>query len=459
MLSTQKLKSSTDSANSKNQILADKDDLPQTSFPTALEMTRNTNFKPGYLSIIQCATSSSETLINVVAPRLKKYSYQVLDSAGNALASVEKYDNVIGPLFYNVDKIKVTGLSLNLDYTLKVIDNKTTVDQRTFRALDTSKPNPRFGLVSCMADDYRFDQAIDPMWKKLEQQNLDFVLLTGDLVYVDSFEFVERLKATESDIWQRYIDALKRIPYYHMNKLIPTLAIWDDHDYGTNDGDRTFIGKQPADKLFHALFAGKSIDGVWSQGPDGTCSYMKAFGQNFFLMDDRSFRQPNKDTNPPEEFGHWGQMQHQWLFENLKNNNEPSWIINGNQFFNGVSLTFKEAFEQNHPKEFGSFIDSLKSVEAPVAFASGDVHLAEVMKVPTDRLGYETYEFTSSAMHSYAGPGWDNPMRVEGCYSIEFNFFVLQSENQNGNLNIKVSCLGLADKPYFEKEFVVKKRV
>ena len=412
-------------------------------------------FPPGYLTIIQGATSATETLINIFAPRLKRYSYEAWDASGRAL-SVSHYETVTGPGFYHIHKIRVTGLCLGQEYTLRVLDRSTVVDERCFAALDTNKTNPVFGLLSCMSDDYRFSQVIDPMWERLRQSNPDFLILNGDLVYVDSFEFVERQRATEADIWQRYVDSFRRIPVYHWRRLVPILATWDDHDFGTNDGDREFVSKEAVLRLFRGAFGGAELPGVWEAGPHGVSSVFTGFGQRFFLMDDRMFRQPNRNQVTPDPFGHWGQEQHDWLRRKLSEDTSPAWIVNGNQFFNGRALDFKEAFEANHPAEFVTFIDELRQIAAPVVFASGDIHISEIMRVPADRAGYETFEITSSSMHSYTGSGWDNPMRLEGAYTNEFNFLLIQSQARPGELNIGVKSLGLASDSYFEKTLLVR---
>lgn len=412
----------------------------------------------GYLSIIQGPTSSSESLINVLAPRLKNYVYTVTDPQG-ANVLVEKYETVKGPVFYSIDKLKVSGLRPGVDYKLTVVDRTTLIDERTFRALDTSMTDPNFALVSCMCDDRTFEKVIDPMWRKLQEQSVDFLILCGDEVYVDSFEFVERQKATEYDLWQRYVDALKRLPLYHWRKLTPVFAVWDDHDYGTNDGDRDFVSKEQALRLFRGIFGGPTLAGTWEAGPYGCSSLLTAFGQRFFLMDDRTFRQPNKNQQAAEAYGHWGREQHEWLVSRLASDKTPAWIINGNQFFNGVSLTFKEAFEQNHSAEFVTFVDQLKTIEAPVVFASGDVHLSEIMRVPKERLGYETFEVTSSSMHSFVGSGWENPMRLTGAYTLEYNFMTVRSRSTAGALNLDIKSMGLAPKPYFSKQLIIDRHL
>lgn len=431
------------------------------AFPPSSSYT-SSDYKPGYLSIVQGPTSDSESLINILAPRLKKFTYEVTDELGIS-QTVEKYDQLASPIFYKVDKIRVSGLRPGIRYTLKVVEvssssgNRTIVDVRRFSTLDTQMKQPRFALVSCMADDYRLDAVIDPMWKRLQDQNVDLLFLTGDLVYVDSKEFVEREKATASDIWQRYADTLNRIPVYHWLDLKPIFATWDDHDFGTNDGDRNFIGKETALQLFQALFMGPSLKNSWSQTGIGSSQQLQAFGQRFYLMDDRYFRQPNKNQTTQEPYGHWGSDQHQWLMADLAKSDAPAWIINGNQIFNGAKKTFVESLEQNHPAEYQLFIEGLKNQKAPVVFASGDIHLSEIMEIPETTLGYKSYEFTSSSMHSYAGSGWENPLRVAGAYTIEFNFMVFETLAGSKNLQVNVKSLGLPEQAYFEKSFSVRR--
>ncbi|MCB9072796.1 MAG: hypothetical protein H6623_04175 [Bdellovibrionaceae bacterium] len=415
----------------------------------------------GRLAIVQGPTSDKETLINIVAPRLKNYNYEVQDQNGVA-ATVEKYDTVTAPVvLYKIDKIMVRGLNPKSTYTLKILSefrgHTSLADQREFHTLDIQKKEVTFAAISCMADDWKFEQVIDPMWARLKKENPDLVILNGDIVYVDDFDFVERKKATETDLWLRYLQSLHRLPYYHWYNLKPTLATWDDHDFGTNDGDRTFKAKAAAKKLFIGLFGGKSLPGVWEPEPSGVTSMYKGFGQRFYLMDDRTFRQPNKGQKTHETYGHWGEKQHKWLLQSLKQENTPAWIFNGNQVFNGKSLDFKEAFEANHATHFVKFIEDIKNISAPIVFSSGDVHFSEVMRIPTARLGYETYEITSSSMHSYRGSGWDNPMRIEGAYTREYNFLTVDSRVIDHGLELKVESYGLAPEKYFSTNLKVQK--
>lgn len=431
------------------------------SFKTAEEYSKSKEFKPGKLVIVQGPTSDHETNINVLAPKLKNYKYVVVMPDGKEVVA-EKYETIQPEvLHWKIDKINIKNLEPNKDYILKVVDpfrdSNTTVDTRTFRTLDVTGYQAKFAYASCMADDYRFTEVIEPMWARMKSLNPDFIVLNGDVVYVDSFEFVERQKATELDIWQRFIDSLNRLPLYHWTTLKPIFATWDDHDFGTNDGDRNFTGKQAARKIFLGFFGGKNIPGVYQMENESVYFSLNLDHQRMLFLDDRYFRQPNKDQKEQEKYAHWGEKQHNWVVSTLNSENSPAWLFNGNQFFSGVDLSYKESFQSNDPAHFQFFLDDMKKVKAPIVLASGDIHFSEVMKIPADRLGYETYEVTSSSMHSYSGSGWDNPLRVPGAFSKEFNFMMIKSTSADGGLNIEVESWGLADKPYFKNSLTIRR--
>lgn len=432
----------------------------RTEYKSALQYSKSKEFKSGKLVIVQGPTSSTETNINILSPRLKNYIYVVKDDQGNSITT-EQYATVQNSLLHwKVDKIFVSGLKPNTQYSLEVVDefrnSKTRVDQRYFTTLDTNKTNVRFAYASCMADDYRFNEIIDPMWEQMRKQNPDMVILNGDLVYVDSFEFVARQKATELDIWIRFIDALNRLPLYRWQNLKPILATWDDHDFGTNDSDRTFKSKQAARNIFLAFFGGKNLKGAYELEPDSVYFKFTGFNQKMLFMDNRYFRQPNKEQKVAEKYAQWGEKQHNWLLNNL-NDQTPTWIFNGGQVFSGTDLSFKESLQSNNPEHFKTLLQDMKKTQAPAVFASGDIHFSEIMEIPADRFGYQTYEVTSSSMHSYSGEGWANPLRLKGAFTTEFNFMVINSKNENGAFKIDVESWGLAQKPYFKKQLEVKK--
>ena len=430
---------------------------------SSFEMTNPSAYRPGYLAMLQGPTSDTEALFNILIPRFKKYSYAILDSNGR-VTPLEPYDRIQGPNFFHIVKLKASNLELGMKYRLRVIDKykvdkvekELIVDERSFAALDVQKKDPKFALISCMSDDYRFDEVIDPMWDRLRTENPDFLFLIGDMVYVDAKEFVDRKNVTELDLWQRYVDAFRRIPLYHRTDLVPTFSVWDDHDFGVNNGDRSFKIKEASLRFFKGFFGGVDLPGVWTQCPvGGVGSVLTAFGQRFFLLDDRTYRQPDLNQTEKESYGHWGQTQHEWLVESLGKRSVPTWLINGNQFLKGAGMEFNESVEANHPAEFEKLMVEIKTFSFPVVFASGDIHLSEIMNVPIERTGYQTFEISSSCMHSYVGEGWENPLRMDGAYCREFNFNIIRSQAKDQGFDLDISCIGLAAEPYYNKKLQI----
>lgn len=435
-----------------------KNSVANESFPPAPSLSKMSVYPPGYLPIIQGPTTDSKTTIALMTPRLKKYSYQVTNSKNEIVVHKQgetlNHENV----FWKVEKIFLSNLNPQETYKLEVVDefrgNKIIVDQREFKTLNTSKSLAKFAIMSCMSDDYKFRPYIPRMWAQLEKQNPDFIILNGDVVYVDGFEFAPRKTATGTDIWQRYIDSFQIIPLYHWTKLKPIFATWDDHDFGTNDADATFASKADSQKLFRQLFWGAENDNQYENSGEGVYAHIKIFGQNFYLMDDRSERKPNKGFQQ-DKYGHWGKTQHEWLISKLKQNPEPTWIINGNQMFNFKGLDFKEAMQANHGAEFDLFISELKTLKQPIGLLSGDVHFTEIVNLPKEYLGYPSFEITSSSMHSYHGNGWDNPQRLADSFVNEFNFVMIESLSQANKLEIKASSWGLKNEAYFQKNLTI----
>lgn len=425
--------------------------------PPVVVSSEGPGFPLGRFAIVQGATSDDQTMINVLVPRLKSYIYQAVDEAGAQLP-VEKYATAHAEiLLWKVDKLHIKGLSAGKTYTLRVIDEfrgrQTLVDERTFQTLELDRDEVTFAMISCTSDDARFEGDIDPMWTKVVEAKPDMLIFSGDSVYVDSFDFVPRVTGTSLDVWQRFIATFHRLPIYRSRHLIPILATWDDHDYGTNDGDRTFAARKGAREVFWAFYGAREIPGVYWMDETGVQNSFYGFGQRFYLLDNRMFRAPKK-LPKPDLYGALGEAQHKWLMGSLSLDSRPTWIIEGTQFFNGKQLDFKESFQGDQPANFEKFIEDLKQVKAPVVFGSGDIHFSEIMRIDASNLGYPTYEVTSSALHSFKGKNpWDNPLRL--VHASEFNFLLINSKVQNGGLKLNIEARGVAPAPYFRQELTI----
>ena len=93
------------------------------------------------------------------------------------------------------------------------------------------------GFGSCI--DQEFPQ---PIWNSIKDKNIDSFMFLGDNVYGDepSGNLVKLKKSyeTQSNLFPEWLEQKKII------------SIWDDHDYGINDGGGDFVNKYESQKLF-----------------------------------------------------------------------------------------------------------------------------------------------------------------------------------------------------------------
>jgi alkaline phosphatase D len=434
---------------------------------------------PGWASVFQTYTSSDQTVINVLRPRLTDLAYVVTEDLGSMddfryepRQELKVLESVSGPhIHWKVDRLHIKNLDPQKSYRLIMVKKRwqTVADWRRFRTMDLSRPQTRFVVGSCMSDAHDFEHVRQLIWPKMQSLNPDFIMLLGDQVYVDDFDYVQREQANEFDIWTRYIDSFRKIPLFSGRDLTPILAVWDDHDFGTNNSDRFFKSKDAALKIFGAFFGGPSIPGVIDKQKQGVYFSFNGFGQKFLLMDNRYFREPD----PQKPYGHWGQEQHQWFRQQLQKSKSPVWLANGGQFFTKATYVIQkknqkkqinESFVDDHPVHYRALLQDIRSASSPVTFLSGDIHYSEIAKIEENLLGYTTYEITSSPIHSHifrsSGPkeDWlDNPRRIRSVK--EHNFLLVNSQAQtSGELDIQVQSYGVKQlAPYFTETMQVKK--
>ncbi|MEO5700641.1 MAG: alkaline phosphatase D family protein [Casimicrobiaceae bacterium] len=272
-------------------------------------------------------------------------------------------------------------------------------------------PDPAFATDN--GGDYQIFDAI-----AAKAPNL--MLWLGDNLYLQTPDF-----ADPSAMAAHYREARAFAPLQRLFGDIPQLAIWDDHDYGPNDGDRSYVFKDETLRLFKRYWPNPS-HGL--PGVPGVFGWVHLGDVDLFLLDDRYHRYPNRYPNVPEK-SMFGSAQFEWLKEALLSSRARIKIVaNGSQFWNRASR-----FEGLHqfPDEQRRLAQWL--AERPidgVIFLSGDRHFGELLRVPRDGT-YPLYEFTSSPLtyRAYANPDAaerDNPALVPGTLTTRRNFGMLR---------------------------------
>ncbi|MDE3269920.1 MAG: alkaline phosphatase D family protein [Pseudomonadota bacterium] len=274
--------------------------------------------------------------------------------------------------------------------------------------------------------------------------NPDIIFLIGDNVYAD-FP-VEQ--TSPSILWERNFQTRERLGLFRSKQLVPVVATWDDHDFGLNNAGSEYPYKQQSLTVFKTFFASDDSDN-FSMPNIGVASELDIYGFNFFLLDNRTFRTPIGAT--PE--WHFGKAQSQWLLDNLTGK-EHAFIISGDQFFGGYAP--KDSFQGQRPQRFAEFLQAIKAIDTKVVFLSGDRHFTEIMEIPADRVGYTTYELTSSPIQSLPRPFlFPNPLRIEG-QDMTNNFMLVEVSEGSKGLHLYATSYDEKGKILFKRKLNIE---
>lgn len=234
-----------------------------------------------------------------------------------------------------------------------------------------------------------------PLWDDILAQKAQVWIWLGDNIYGDS-ENMDTLKA-------KY-DRQKSNPVYQqLRQSTSVIGVWDDHDYGVNDGGKEYPFRKQSQQLMLDFFdvpAGSPLrrqEGGYSShtyGPAGK-------RVKVILLDGRYFRDPlkkNGKENVPDPSGDMlGEAQWTWLEKELTNSDADVHVIGS-----GVQVLPEEhVYEKwaNFPTSRQRLLDLLsKTKPRGTLFISGDRHIAEVSKVTVPGLPYAVYDITSSGL-------------------------------------------------------------
>src|SRR5207247_4735628 len=97
-------------------------------------------------------------------------------------------------------------------------------------------------------------------------------------------------------------------------KAMPHYAIWDDHDYGWNDADKSFTLKDASRDVFMKVWANPS----YGENGQGTYTKITWNDVDIFMLDDRWFRSNDKmkdsvDGKPNPAKKMYVEQQMEWL--------------------------------------------------------------------------------------------------------------------------------------------------
>ena len=259
------------------------------------------------------------------------------------------------------------------------------------------------------------------IFRAMAREQADAMLWLGDNVYLREVDW-----DSPRGIFARYRHDRALPQLQPLLAAMQHCAIWDDHDYGPNDADRTYPLKDVSLAAFRRYWPAPSmglpdVPGVFQR---------RSFGDvDLFLLDDRYHRDPN--TWPADrDKTYLGRAQLEWLKGALISS-RATWkvIAGGNQFLNAGSRYETMA---RYPQEQAQLLDWIGSrrIEG-IVLLSGDRHHTELLKL--DRPGgYPLHELTSSPLssgvHTFGqdNPEWSNNLRVSDTLVMQRNYALLR---------------------------------
>ena len=296
----------------------------------------------------------------------------------------------------------------------------------------------RIAFGSCFEQDTN-----DPeIWQSISAQDPDLFLFLGDNVYVDSDE--------PEKFTRDYGTLLGNPGVRQLMNQTDILAIWDDHDYGLNDGGKHFTAKETAKRAFVSAFNYPEINNI----PDGQGIYhgrtvaLADKTIRVIMLDTRWYRddllehQLSEEDRARFELGpyrpHWdtsktlvGAEQWAWLEETISKPADLNIIVTSIQF---ISENTAWEIWANFPHERQRLLELIRlHAYGKTVFLSGDVHRGEASAMQLN--DWMLYDITTGPLNSETYPGKPNIHRVGEVYS-EHNFGMLNIAIENNRLSV-----------------------
>jgi len=282
-------------------------------------------------------------------------------------------------------------------------------------------------------------------WSTISAHQPDAWLWLGDNIYSDTDD-MDKMAAD-------YQTQKSNPAYARFAAEVPHIyGVWDDHDYGINDGGKEWP-HQAAAKVEMLKF----LD-VPAEAPvrERAGAYQAYSVQNddiavrVILLDTRSFRDA---LAPPTQKGHrygqnptgsvLGAAQAGWLKEQLAAASTHDFCLIGTSI---QALPEEHGYEKwaNFPQARQELLDMLASVTSPnVLLLSGDRHLAEISKVT--HKGQDIYEVTASGLtHSYEAADEPNRYRVSPLIGVR-NYGLLHFQRNAEGVRLLAEVRGIED--------------
>jgi alkaline phosphatase D len=251
------------------------------------------------------------------------------------------------------------------------------------------------------------------IWRKINEIKPDVFIFLGDNIY---------LPPTEIPSVEFVLQAYRKIYLREETKKLfedsEVLAIWDDHDFGSDNSDSGYLFKNLTLKAFKKFWNMPSPPSEL----ENSVAFRKSFGEILVLgTDNRSYRVNKGGSLKPQVFG---PKQLEWLRKEIASSKAKLILLAvGGQI---LSTNDNQESFKHYPEEKSFILDLLAAAKMPVIIISGDRHYAEVLKI--QHKGKTIWEITSSPLAAGMAPAKliKADMKSRAIYTKTTNFGMLE---------------------------------
>ncbi len=292
-----------------------------------------------------------------------------------------------------------------------------------------------------------------PVWRGIARTRPDLFLWLGDNVY---YEVASREWNDPEAMFARWRRQRSLPLLQPVLGAMAHYAIWDDHDYGPDNSDKTWRLRDESLFVFRSFWANpasgsEGVPGVWFSFQRGRVE--------FLMLDTRYHRDPDTDLDDGGK-SLLGAAQRAWLERRLKASRADfKVIVSGTQV-----LARYHGYESwdLYPRDRDFLLGLIRRERiGGVLFLSGDRHQGEVLRWLPPEVPYPLYEFTSSPLAARVHRPESEPEapeRLPGSLVRQEHFGFLSFQPREGGTELRFEARDLEGRPIPGTDVVLDSR-
>ena len=275
-----------------------------------------------------------------------------------------------------------------------------------------------------------------PHWNYINSYKPDYLILLGDNVYGD-------FNNSDATNLQNAYKVLDNDKYFRLLKETTDIfSIWDDHDYGKNDGGKNWIYKEKAKKLFLDFYnVNENDERRKREGLYKSWEIYNSVKIKVIALDTRYFKDEftiNRNINIKKKYVSnynnkktiLGKKQWNWVSNEFNTDYDILIILSSIQI-----LSKNHGWEKwnNFPHERNKIINLIKNSKRPTIILSGDRHVGGIYK-----LNDKIYEITSSSFNQSEFNSIENDQLLIGKIITKNNFGFMKINTKEKVVDIQL---------------------